>query len=182
MSNTPAHKNDSEVKTGTVIVAPDYATVTLPPELDGMINLRSWAEALIKRTKYHEPNPNYLSTLLLAQTLMASTPEQVFEQAGIRKLQEAIPNVPGASTGAIEIHGLYVASSDMDEGLPTYLLMDVTDLESGLEAKYSGGSGQVQAQILTLLRFGVWPIRCKITRTERKDHGGRFLFWLYPSD
>lgn|SRR5487761_267994 len=154
----------------------------LPEILQGKFELTPWAESLVNRAPYNEPDPDYLSRMLLVQTLTAETAEAVLTQSGIRKLQESIPNVPGASTGPVEIYDLYVTGSDFGEGAPCYMILSVRDLETGFESKYTTGATQLQAQTLKLISLGTWPIRCKITRTERKDKGGRFLFWLFPPD
>lgn len=167
--------------TGEVIQRP-FAGIALPAQLEGTMNLSDWAESLANHVPYNEPDPNYLSRMLLVQTLTAETTDDVFAQAGIRKLQESIPNVPNASTGPVELFDLYVTGSDFGEGAPCYMIMSLRDLETGFESKYTTGASQLQAQILRLISLGVWPIRGKITRTERKDRGGRFLFWLFPPD
>lgn len=160
----------------------DVTPVPLPDVLVDKLDLSAWAESLINKVDYNDPDPDYLARSLLVQTLMAETVDAVFDQGGMRKLQESVPNTPGASTGPIEIYDLYVTGSDFGEGAKTYMIMSCRDLESGFEVKYTTGATQLQAQILALLKFGQWPIRCKITRTERKDKGGRFLFWLMPPD
>jgi hypothetical protein len=70
----------------------------------------------------------------------------------------------------------------MTEGAPCYMILDYISLDTGAKRKTTTGATQLQAQILRLIGFGIWPIRCQIKRTERKDKGGRFLFWLYPVD
>lgn len=154
----------------------------LPEDLDGVINLTSWANALFNGMPYAEPDENYLSRLLIRQTLEATSPEQVFEPNDLDGLQKLIPNVPEAGTGPIEINGLYVARSGMDQGNPCYMILDMTDLETGAVRKTTTGASQLQAQTLRLISLGVWPIRGNIKRTQRKDKGGRFLFWLFPLD
>ena len=154
----------------------------LPAELADNLNLSKWAESLVNGAIYTEPDPNYLSRMLIRQTLEATTPEQVFNPNDLDGLQKIIPNVPNAGSGPIEIDGLYVASSAMTEGAPCYMILDFTDLETGVKRKTTTGATQLQAQILRLLGFGIWPIRCQVRRTERKDKGGRFLFWLFPVD
>ncbi len=156
--------------------------IALPEVLFGKLDLSVWAESLVNRRPYTEPDPEYLSRMLLVQTLMAEDADAVFAQAGIRKLQESIPNVPSAGTGPIELYDLYVTGSDFGEGAPCYMIMSARDLETGFESKYTTGATQLQAQILRLISLGTWPIRCQIKRTERKDKGGRFLFWLFPPD
>lgn len=168
--------------TGTV-VKPVLSTVApLPDILVNVLDLSAWAESLVNGVKYHEPDPNYLSRLLITQTLTSETADDVFEQAGIRKLQEAVPNVPGAETGPFELTMLYVTESDFGEGAPCYMLMDLASLDTGMVSKYSTGATGLQAQLLRLLSLGCWPIRGNIKRLDRKDKGGRFLFWLYPPD
>jgi hypothetical protein len=158
------------------------STAALPEELQGVIDLSKWAESLINHAPYDEPDPNYLPRLLLIQTLEATAPEQVFTPNDLDGLQKIIGNMPGAGTGPIEIDGLYVASSSMSEGAPCYMILDYVSLDTGVRRKTTTGATQLQAQILRLLGFGIWPIRCQIKRTERKDKGGRYLFWLFPPD
>lgn len=156
--------------------------LALPTELTDKVDLSSWAEALVNKADYRSPDDDYLARKLLVQTLTADTVDAVFAQGNLRKLQEAIPNTPNAGTGPVEIYDLYVTDSDFGEGAKTYMILDTRDLESGFEVTYTTGATQLQAQILALLNLGQWPIKCKITRTERKDKGGRFLFWLMPPD
>lgn len=154
----------------------------LPEDLQGLFTLSAWAESLVNGRPYDEPDPDYLSRLLLRQTLEATSPEQVFIPNDLEGLQKLIPDAPGMGTGVIEINGLYVAKSDMSMGTPCYMILDITDLDTGAKRKTTTGATQLQAQILRLLGFGIWPIRCQIKRTERKDKGGRHLFWLFPPD
>lgn len=174
--------NQAEPVQGKVVGVFPQTEAQLPDALRDTIDLTAWANSLVRKVKYQEPDPDYLSRMLLMQTLTADTPEAVFEQNGIRKLQQSVPNVPGASTGPIEINDIYVTGSDFGEGAPCYMILSVTDLETGEDSKYTTGAGQLQAQILKLISLGQWPIKCKITRTERKDRGDRFLFWLFPPD
>jgi hypothetical protein len=181
--NTRSKQNPDVDSTDGTVVKPLIAEgVALPDDLYGKLDLSVWAESLINRRPYTEPDPEYLSRMLLTQTLMASDVDAVFEQAGIRKLQEAIPNVPNGGTGPITIYDLYVTGSDFGEGAPCYMILSVRDMETGMESKYTTGASQLQAQILKLISLGNWPIKCQIKRTERKDRGGRFLFWLFPPD
>jgi len=165
------------------MVAPVIDTsAKLPEALDGLLDLSNWAEALVNGRPYKEPDEGYLSRLLIRQTLEATSPEQVFTPNDLDGLQKIVGNAPGAGTGPIEIHGLYVASSSMTEGAPCYMILDYASLDTGAVRKTTTGATQLQAQILRLIAFGIWPIRCQIKRTERKDKGGRFLFWLFPVD
>jgi hypothetical protein len=181
--NTRSKQNPDVDSTDGTVVKPLIAEgVALPDDLYGKLDLSVWAESLINRRPYTEPDPEYLSRMLLTQTLMASDVDAVFEQAGIRKLQEAIPNVPNGGTGPITIYDLYVTGSDFGDGAPCYMILSVRDMETGMESKYTTGASQLQAQILKLISLGNWPIKCQIKRTERKDRGDRFLFWLFPPD
>lgn len=182
MSPSKEVEETPEVVQGAMVTPLMSAAARLPSELDGLINLSAWAECLINGKKYNEPDPDYLSRTLLTQTLMAETPEDVFNVNDLDGLQKLIPNGPGLGTGPVEINGLYVAHSSLNDKNATYMIMDITDLETGNITKTTTGAGQLQAQIMRLLGFGIWPIRCQIKRTERKDRGGRYLFWLFPVD
>lgn len=165
------------------MVAPLISSpAALPADLAEHLDLSSWANALINHRPYMEKDEGYLQRLLLMQTLEATTPDQVFSPNDLDGLQKIVGNAPGAGTGPIEINGLYVASSSMSEGAPCYMILDWTSLETGAKRKTTTGATQLQAQILRLIGFGIWPIQCQIKRTERKDKGGRFLFWLFPPD
>lgn len=154
----------------------------LPEPLADKMNLSSWAESLANKAPYKEPDPDYLSRMLLVQTLTAATIDEVFAQSSIRKLQELVPNLPGQTTGPGTIIDLYVTGSDFGEGMPCYILVDFLSANTGELTRFSTGASQLQAQILALLSFGRWPIDCEIKRTDRKDRGGRYLFWLSPVD
>lgn len=181
-----ATRNPDTNGAGNAEVAPSEnaapGTVALPRDLADVIDLTSWANALINRTKYREPDPDYLARTLLMQTLTADTVEAAFEQGGIRKMQESIPNTPGAGTGPILIYGLYVAKSDEEDGPGSYMILDTRGLADGVEAKYTTGSQGLQAQVLTMIKLGNWPIRCSIGRTDRQDRGGRYMLWMFPPD
>lgn len=154
----------------------------LPAALDGKIDLTKWAESLVNQRKYEDPDPNYLSRLLIMQTLTAESPDAVFEQGAIQGLQKAIPNVPDAGTGPIIITDLYVTGSDLNEGVPCYVIITATHAETGEVAKYTTGAQQLQAQLLASLSWGRWPIPCQIKRIDRKDKSGKYLFWMFPPE
>jgi hypothetical protein len=154
----------------------------LPDAVTRVINVQGWARSLIARDDYAEPDPDYLSRMLLLQTLTSSNIDEVFSQSGIKSLQKSIPNIPGAGTGPIRIDDLYVTDSDFGEGAKTYLILGTTSMLHGTVQKYTTGAQQVQAQTMAALCLGVWPIECEITRTERKDKGGNYMFWLLPPD
>lgn len=154
----------------------------LPKEITDIIDVQSWARSLITKEVYAEPDPEYVQRRLLLQTLMADTIEEVFAQGKMRKLQESVANVPGASTGNIRIYDLYVTASDFNEGAKQYMLLSTTNLTSGDERMYSTGSTGLQAQVIASICLGVWPIDCQIIRLDRKDKGDRYLFWLSPPE
>jgi hypothetical protein len=151
-------------------------------ELRDIIDLQNWANSLINGQEYQDPDPDYLSRALMYQTLTASSAAAILSEGGIRKLQESVTDVPGASTGPIEVDDLYVTGSDFGEGARTYIIFGGTDMELGHRVKYSTGAGQVQAQFLALVNLGVWPIKCQVKRTARKDKGGKHLFWVTTPD
>lgn len=162
----------------------DLQTITqrvpLPDVLAERFTLTAWAESLVNGVPYEELDPDYLSRLLVMQTLTAASLEDVFVANGIRGLQDWVPNVPEASTGPILVDDIYVAKSDKDMGTPCYIIFGGVGLETGEKFKSTTGANQVQAQFLAALSFGMWPLKCEIKRIDRKDKGGRFLFWVSP--
>jgi len=154
----------------------------VPDALGAMIDVRAWAESILRKAPYVEPNPDYISTMIAFQTISAQSVEEVFANAGVSKLQEMIPNTPGATTGAFEIVDLYVASSDFETGQPCFVIIEGVGLETGETFKATTGATNVQATLLGLLVNGMWPIRCQIKRGESKDKGGRYLLFVLPPD
>jgi hypothetical protein len=182
MAKTSEPSTDIVPVSGAVINRLLRGELDLPAELTKVIDMQGWARSLITHEDYNEPDKDYLQRTLLLQTLSAESLEDVFRQGAVRKLQESVPNVPGGTTGPVDIYDLYVTDSDFGEGAPCYMLLGCRDLETGIEARYSTGAQQLQAQVMASICLGTWPIRCRITRTDRKDRGGRFLFWLFPPD
>lgn len=178
--NTPGNNTPDIADDSSSSVIPSRAP--LPDTLQGIISLDAWAESLVNGKAYDEPYPDYLSKMLLLQTITAESVADVYRQGGLAKLQEAVPNIPGGTTGPIEITDLYVTGSDFGEGVPCYVIVTATSMDTGEQRKYTTGASQVQAQLLRLLSLGVWPIKCQIRRLDRKDRGGRYLFWLFPPD
>jgi hypothetical protein len=165
---------------GSKIPAIDYSRI--PERVNVVIDVRKWVGSILAKTPYEEPNPDFISTMIAFQTITAQTVEEVFDQQGVKKLQEMLPNTPGATTGPVEITDLYVASSDFETGNPSYVIITTVHLETGEEAKFTTGATNVQATILGLLLNGMWPIRCQIKRGDSKDRGGRYLMFVLPPD
>lgn len=154
----------------------------VPDALGAIIDIEAWASAVLRKTPYTEPNPDFISTMIAWQTITAQSVEEVFEQAGVRRLQQMLPNSPGATTGPIEITDLYVASSDFETGNPSYVIVTCLDMELGTEYKFTTGATNIQATLLGLLVNGMWPVKCQIKRGDSKDKGGRYLLFLLPPD
>lgn len=157
-------------------------TLDTVEQVKEVINFTSWANALINGHEYKEPDPGRLQRLLMLQVLEATSMDDILAVNAVGKLQKMIPDVPGASTGPIEINDLYVTGSDFDEGMPCYVIVTCVSLDTGEESRFTSGSSYLQAQMLAMLGLGNWPIRCQIKRINRKDRGGHFLFQMYPPD
>src|SRR5258708_19752091 len=71
----------------------------LPPELADNLNLSRWAESLANGAPYAEPDPNYLSRLLIRQTLEATSPQPVSSPNPLHAFHTPTPNAPRAATG-----------------------------------------------------------------------------------
>lgn len=161
---------------------PTFNLKNVPEALGAIINVQEWASSLLRKTPYHEPNPEFISTMIAFQTITAQSIEEVFAQSGVKGLQDTIADSPGATTGPIEITDVYVAASDFEAGNPCFVIITATDLETGEEWKRTTGATNVQATILGLLLNGMWPIKCQIKRGDTKDKGGRYLLFVLPPD
>lgn len=154
----------------------------IPPEINAIIDVRGWASALLAKTEYVEPNPDFISTMIAFNVITSETVEDAFSQAGVGQLQKMLANRPGETTGPMEITDLYVASSDFETGNPCYVIVTATLLDTDEEIKFTTGATNVQATILALMRLGMWPIRCQVKRGDTKDKGGRYLLFVLPPD
>lgn len=154
----------------------------VPAELGAIINMESWASAILRKTPYKEPNPDFISTMLAWDTMSAQTLDEAFAVARVRRVQRWIPDTPGASSGPIEITDLYVAPSDFETGNPCFIIITATDLTNGDTFKASTGATNIQATVFALLCNRHWPIRCQIKRGDTKDKGGHYLLFLLPPD
>jgi hypothetical protein len=154
----------------------------VPDALGAVVDVRAWVDSILRKTPYEEPNPDFISTMIAFQTISAQSVEEVFANAGVSKIQEMLANVPGATTGPIEITDLYVAASDFETGNPCFVIISAISLETGEEWKGTTGATNVQATILGLLVNGMWPIKCQIKRGDSKDKGGRYLLFVLPPD
>jgi hypothetical protein len=154
----------------------------LPAAFGNFIAFEPWARSIVFNEEYTEPDPNFISRMLALQSIVADTIAEVWQAAGVKKLQELLANVPGATTGPREITDLYVAKSDFETGNPTYVIITWTDLELGTTQKVTTGATNIQATLIGLLKHGVWPIRCQVKRGDSKDKGDRYLMSMLPPD
>lgn len=157
-------------------------TLETAEQVKEVIDFTSWANALINGHEYQEPDPGRLQRLLMLRVLEARTLDEILAEVAIGKLQQMVPDVPGASTGPMEVNDLYVTASDFGEGMPCYIIAGAVSLDTGEGTRFTTGSSYLQTQFLAMLGLGHWPIRCQIKRINRKDRGGRFLFQMYPPD
>jgi hypothetical protein len=154
----------------------------LPEAFRTIINPEGWVNAILYRDKYEEPDPDFISKMLAAQSILAETIDDAWASGEVLKLQQWVLDRPGETTGPIEITDLYVAASDFETGNPCFVLVSFMHLESGETGKFSTGATNVQATLIGLLRNGVWPIRCQIKRGDSKDKGDRYLLHMLPPD
>lgn len=154
----------------------------LPEGTELFIDFEGWARSVFHGVPYEEPDKEYLSRMLAFKAITAKTVEEAFGSMGISRLQETLPDTPGASTGPLELTELYVASSDFETGNPCYVIVTATRLDTGKEKKFSTGATNVQATLIGLLKLGYNPIRFQVKRGDSKDKGGRYLLHLLPPD
>lgn len=152
----------------------------LPGELGRIIDFEGWAQSLIFGVKYKEPDPDYISRILVYNIVMAETIEDVFRQTGVKGVQELVPDSPSAEYGPFELTDLYVASSDFETGNNSFVLLTLLMLESGQVVKCSTGATNIQGELIALLKLGNWDRRAKFKRGVSKDKGGRYLLFLMP--
>lgn len=153
-----------------------------PAELGKIIDMNAWVKAIVIGEPYEEPDPEFISRSIALRIVTAETIEDIFKEQRILKIQEMIPDVPGQSSGPIEVTDLYVAKSDFETGNPSYLIITATNLEHGYEWKGTTGATNVQATFIALLAHGMWPLRVQIKRGTTKDKGGRYLLHVLPPD
>lgn len=154
----------------------------LPEAFRTVINPEGWVNAILYRDAYEEPDPDFISKMLAAQSILAETLDEAWGTGEVIKLQKWLLDRPGETTGPLEITDLYVAASDFETGNPTFVLVSFIHMETGNMGKFSTGATNVQATLIGLLRLGHWPIKCQIKRGESKDKGGRYLLHLLPPD
>lgn len=158
------------------------ARLKFPAGMEEFIDGPKWVRAILLGEKYKEPDPDFISRKLALETMMGASIDDVFAQNNIQKVQDLIPNDPGAESEPFEITDLYVAASDYETGNPCFVIVEATYLESGEETKFTTGATNVQAILIGLLMNNAWPIRCKFKRGDSKDKGGRYLLFLMPPD
>lgn len=166
-----------------MVVAPHFSNpAPLPPELEGLFDVREWVRSLTTGTDYKEPNQEYMAQRMMMLTLSATTIDELLGEDTLDGLQKIIPDAPWATTGNIMLTSLYVAASDQKDGNRTYMLFSYLVKDTGMEVTTTTGATKLQLQFASMLAMGIWPIEGQIKRTERKDRGGRHLFSFYPEE
>jgi hypothetical protein len=182
-----ASKKQAEVvqfnpQEGTVAYRILNGEVATPPELVGKVDVRNWLISLTTGAEYEEPDENAMAQAIMFESLSITSLDQMWDDGTPQKLQEAIENFPGATTGPVDIVDLIVTGSDYEDGNNTYVIMTLVDVETRVAEKFSTGATTIQADLLRHIGLGVWPIRCQIARTKSKDKGGRYLLKMFPEE
>lgn len=165
------------------VLAPHFQNpAELPTELKGLFDIKDWVRALMTGEKYTELNPDFMAQRMMMLTLSATTVEEVLADEPMEGLQNLIPDAPWMGTGNITLTGLYVARSELENGAPTYMLLEYVREDRWEEVTTTTGATKLQLQFASMLAMGIWPIRGQIKRTDRKDRGGRHLFSFYPPE
>jgi hypothetical protein len=165
------------------VIAPQFANpAPLPPELEGLFDVRAWVHSLTTGAEYTELNEDFMAQRMMMLTLSATTWDEVVADAPMDGLQKLIPDVPWASSGNIMVTGLYVAKSQQKVGNPTYMLLEYFKKDTGEEVTTTTGATKLQLQFANGLALGIWPLEGQIKRTDKQDKGGRYLFSFYPEE
>lgn len=180
-----------EPSTEIAVIAPEVRELLsirpapLPDILRGKVDTLAWKRSLLLKEEYTVTDDGTISLLIMMQTLRAETSREVLGGNEVLKLQELVPNEANASAGPFLMTDLLVASSDYfddraanPESLPTFVVMTLVDIDSGVIDRISTGAGQVQVQCLRQVELGEFPFKCEFVRTRSKDKGGRYVLVL----
>jgi len=170
---------------GTEIMKPGAALTKgakIPEAFHAVIAFEAWAQSVVYKTPYKEPNPDFISAYLALLAITGETPEEIFQIQGVEGIQVMLEDVAGAKTPPMEITDLYVATSEFETGAPCYVIVSAVNLEDGSSIKFTTGALSIQATLIGLLKIGTWPIRCIVKRGDALDKGGRHLLFLLPPD
>lgn len=140
----------------------------LPPHIAPNIDAASWARSIILNMPYREPRQGAMSTVALVNAL---NDDDLFAQpddTNVVKIGDYLPNEALASTPDLEAHDIYVYPSDGKDGAPTYIDVNVIQLDAEVDFTLRIGARRVQAFYIKALARGQWPIRHRITRTEAR--------------
>lgn len=171
-------KSEIERAQGKALVRPNALTERMAP----VITVEAWAQSIAFGVPYTEPDPDFIARNLAIMTMTAESADDILNQSGITGLQKLVPDRESESWGPFELTNLYVAKSDFETGNPTFVILTLTHLETGVEHKVSTGATNIQASIIGLISLGVWPIRAKFKRGISKDRGGRYLLHMVGPD
>lgn len=177
-----------EPSTEVAVVAPEIQALLavkpapLPDVLRGKVDTYEWKKSILLKTPYTATDDGTVALLIAMQTLSAETSHDVLSGGEVIKLQELVPNLPNESVGPFLMTDLLVASSDYfddraenPESNPTFVVMTVVDIESGVVDRVSTGATQIQVQCLRQVELGEFPFGFEFIRTRSKDKGGRYI-------
>jgi hypothetical protein len=157
----------------------------LPAVLAGKVDTYAWKRSILLKDTYSATEDGQVALLIAMQTLSAKTSRDVLDGGEVIKLQELVPNQPNESVGPFLFTDLLVCSSDYfddrsanPDGNPTFVVMTVVDVDTGVVDRVSTGATQIQVQCLRQVELGEFPFRGEFVRTRSKDKGGRYILKL----
>lgn len=177
-----------EPSTDLAVIPPEVQAVLsmpaapLPEVLRGKVDTLEWKKSLLLKLPYEATEDGNIALLIAMQTLSAETTRDVLNGNEVMKLQELVPNLPNETAGPFRMVDMLVAGSDYfddrqenPDGLPTFVVMTVVDIESGVVDRVSTGAMSIQTQCLRQVELGEFPFDFEFIRTRSKDKGGRYV-------
>lgn len=111
------------------------------------------------------------SEVIVARILAAESVEEILTP-------QSAPSLRDIEGVGIVIHDARRRESDMNPGVPFFLLLDVEDRRTGKHSVYSTGALNVMAQIAKMHSLGKLPFPCHVVSVVSKSNAGRSSQWL----
>ena len=133
--------------------------------------VQDWTPFLLGDETPEFVDPEQASRDIVLRILQAEDVDAVLDQAGTTPCQDIIGK-------PIRISGARAMKSDYEGGASMYLLLDVTDLQTGEQLLVSCGARNVMAQLYRVTQLRGFPLDCRILESERPTAQGYRPLWL----
>lgn len=136
------------------------------------VDMRTWLRGIMTSDDFPDQDPEAVMAGMLAQILLAETPDAALAGLDLLKAKEMCGGEPGGRSGVLEITGVRPMKSTYADGTACYVIVQAVQLADGQKIQFSTGAKAVQTVLWKMAFEGWLPFRAALEIRREKTQAG----------